>query len=48
MIDPTVSTLISTFISNYANIHKYSSPGQYLQHNTQSIIYLSTGKDYTK
>ncbi|KAF0421303.1 chaperonin: PROVISIONAL [Gigaspora margarita] len=45
-IDQTVSTLISTFISNYANVHGY--PGRHLQHDTQTIIYLPMDKDYTK
>ncbi|CAG8825058.1 37777_t:CDS:2, partial [Gigaspora margarita] len=47
-IDQTVSTLVFTFISNYANIHGYPSPGRHLQEDTQSIIYLPTNKDYTK
>ncbi|CAG8844392.1 28597_t:CDS:1, partial [Gigaspora margarita] len=47
-IDQTVSTLVSTFISNYANVHRYPSPGRHLQHDTQSIIYLPTDQDYTK
>ncbi|CAG8719812.1 44678_t:CDS:2, partial [Gigaspora margarita] len=47
-IDQTLSTLISTFISNYANVHGYPSPGRHLQHDTQTIIYLPMDKDYTK
>ncbi|KAF0485824.1 chaperonin: PROVISIONAL [Gigaspora margarita] len=35
-------------IYNYANVHRYPSPGQHLQHDTQSIIYLPTNQDYTK
>ncbi|CAG8801396.1 19326_t:CDS:1 [Racocetra persica] len=47
-IDQTVSTLVSTFISNYANIHGYLSSDRHLQYDAQSIIYLPTNEDYTK
>ncbi|KAF0463803.1 chaperonin: PROVISIONAL [Gigaspora margarita] len=33
---------------NYANVHGYPSPGQHLQHDTQTIIYLPIDKNYTK
>ncbi|CAG8697955.1 11768_t:CDS:2 [Ambispora leptoticha] len=39
---------VHQFIINYANLHGYPSPGRHLQHDTQSIIYLPTEKDYAK